>query len=126
MKIQTLKSLCAALLLFASAIATSPVFAQEAAPAGHAGVVQAANDMSVESVVAADRAAIHVVDHDDDYDVKQMSGKLTVLNGAEKFWAEADRWQHAGGHGYTLGKGAKVVAEVTEERKTATVRLTIE
>ncbi|AGU53163.1 hypothetical protein VAPA_2c06040 [Variovorax paradoxus B4] len=62
MKIQSLRSLCVALLLGASAVAATPVFAHGAAPARHGGVVQPANDMSFELVAAADGAVIHVVE----------------------------------------------------------------
>jgi len=127
MKFTTFKHLGAALLLSFSTVATVPAFAHGAAPARHGGVVQTASDMSFELVAVADGAALYVVDHDDDYDVKQMSGKLTVLNGAEKSEAEL---KPAGGNkleakGAKLGKGAKVVAAVTEGRKTITVRFTV-
>ncbi|MET3182242.1 hypothetical protein SAMN05518845_107264 [Variovorax sp. YR750] len=127
MKFPAFKSLCAAVLLSSSAVATMPALAHGAAPARHGGVVQTASDMSFELVAVADGAALYVVDHDDDYDAKQMSGKLTVLNGTEKSEAEL---KPAGGNkleakGVKLGKGAKVVAAVTEGRKTITVRFTV-
>ena len=127
MKLQAFKNLCAALVLSSSAVAALPALAHGAAPARHGGVVQSASDMSFELVPAADGAALYVVDHDDDYDVKQMGGKLTVLNGTERSEAEL---KPAGGNklearGVKLGKGAKVVAAVTEGRKTTTVRFTI-
>jgi hypothetical protein len=104
-----------------------PALAHGAAPARHGGVVQTASDMSFELVAVADGAALYVVDHDDDYDARQMSGKLTVLNGTEKSEAEL---KPAGGNkleakGVKLGKGAKVVAAVTEGRKTISVRFTV-
>ncbi len=127
MKFPAFKNLCAAVLLSASAAATLPALAHGAAPARHGGVVQTASDMSFELVAVADGAALYVVDHDDDYDIQQMSGKLTVLNGADKSEAEL---KPAGGNkleakGVKLGKGAKVVAAVTEGRKTITVRFTV-
>lgn len=127
MKFPAFKSLCAAVLLSSLAVATMPALAHGAAPARHGGVVQTASDMSFELVAVADGAALYVVDHDDDYDAKQMSGKLTVLNGTEKSEAEL---KPAGGNkleakGVKLGKGAKVVAAVTEGRKTITVRFTV-
>ncbi|MEJ1130295.1 hypothetical protein V9L20_22145 [Variovorax sp. CCNWLW225] len=127
MKSGKFKHLLAALLLCSSAVATLPAFAHGAAPARHGGVVQTASDMSFELVPAADGAALYVVDHEADYNVKQMGGKLTVLNGAEKTEAEL---KPAGGNkleakGVKLGKGAKAVATVTEGRKTTTVRFTI-
>ena len=116
MKIQSLKSLCTALLLSASAVATAPVFAHGAAPARHGGVVQSANDMSFELAPAADGAVIYVVDHDDDHDASKMGGKLTVLNGADKTEAEL---KPAGDNrleakGVKLGKGASHPAEATQ------------
>ena len=56
-----------------------------------------------------------------------MTGKLTVLKGADKSEAEL---KSVGGNrleakGVKLGKGAKVVAAVTEGRKTTTVRFTV-
>ena len=57
-----------------------------------------------------------------------MSGKLTVLNGADK--SEADL-KPAGGNkleakGVKLGKGAKAVAALqTADKKTVTVRFTV-
>jgi hypothetical protein len=127
MNFHSLKSLCAALLLSASAVATAPVFAHGAAPARHGGVVQSANDMSFELASTTDGAVVYVVDHDNDRDASKMSGKLTVLNGADKSEAEL---KPAGGNrleakGIKLGKGAKAVATVTEGRKTTTVRFTI-
>lgn len=127
MKLTSYKNLTAAMLLAVSSVAGTSAFAHGAAPAQHGGVVQSANDMSFELVAAPDGAVIYVVDHDDDYDTKQMSGKLTVLNGTEK--SEADLKATGGNKleakGVKLGKGAKVVAAVTEGRKTMTVRFTV-
>lgn len=127
MKLTSYKNLTAAMLLAVSSVAGTSAFAHGAAPAQHGGVVQSANDMSFELVAAPDGAVIYVVDHDDDYGTKQMSGKLTVLNGTEK--SEADLKATGGNKleakGVKLGKGAKVVAAVTEGRKTMTVRFTV-
>jgi len=126
-KISSAKAVTAAVLLSLSTLGATSALAHGAAPASHGGVVQSANDMSFELVAIPDGALIYVVDHDDDYDAKQMSGKLTVLNGANKSEAEL---KAAGGNkleakGVSLGKGAKVVAVLTEGRKTTTVRFTV-
>lgn len=56
--------------------------------AEHGGVVRTAGDQSFERVSQGDRAALYVVHHDEPADVSKMTGKLTVLDGAEK--SEAD------------------------------------
>ncbi len=78
-------------------------------------------------IATSDGATVYVVDHEDDYDATQMSGKLTVLNGADKSEVAL---KSAGGNrleanGVELGKGAKVVAAVTEGRKATTVHFTV-
>lgn len=127
MNIASSKPLVAAILMSALALAGTSGFAHGAAPARHGGIVQTANDMFFELVAAPDGAIVYVVDREDDYDAKQMTGKLTVLNGADNSEAEL---KSVGGNlleakGVKLGKGAKVVAAVTEDRKTTTVRFTV-
>ena len=127
MNFHSLKSLCAAALLLSASAITTPVFAHGVAPARHGGVVQSANDMSFELASTTDGVVVYVVDHENDRDASKMSGKLTVLNGADKSEAEL---KPAGGNrleakGIKLGKGSKAVATVTEGRKTTTVRFTI-
>ncbi|VWX62898.1 conserved exported hypothetical protein [Burkholderiales bacterium 8X] len=121
------KNLFAAMLLAACSVAGTSAIAHGVAPARHGGVVQGANDLSFELVAAPDGAIVYVVDHDNEYATRQMSGKLTVLNGAEK--SEADL-KSAGGNklearGVKLGRGAKVVAVVTDGPKTMTVRFAV-
>jgi hypothetical protein len=127
MNIAFFKPVIVAALISASVLASQSALAHGAAPAQHGGVVQSANDMTFELVATADGAIVYVVNHDKDYDAKQMSGKLTVLNGANKSEVEL---KSTGGNkleakGVKLGKGAKVVAAVTEGRKTTTVRFAI-
>ena len=92
--------------------------------AEHGGVVQAAGDLSFELVSQGDRAALHVIDHDKPADVSKMTGKLTVLDGAEKTEAElkpatGNKLEAAA----RLPAGAKAVATVTAPNgKTVTVR----
>lgn len=116
-------TLCAASLLAAPA-----VFAHEDGKPQHGGIVRTASDLSFELVAAADGATLYVIDHGKDYDTAGVSGKLTVLNGADK--SEADL-KPAGGNkleakGVKLGSGAKVVAALqTAGKKTVTVRFTV-
>ena len=76
-------TLCAASLLAAPA-----VFAHGDGKPQHGGIVRTASDLSFELVAAADGATLYVIDHGKDYDTAGVSGKLTVLNGADK--SEAD------------------------------------
>ena len=116
-------TLCAASLLAAPA-----VFAHGDGKPQHGGIVRTASDLSFELVAAADGATLYVIDHGKDYDTAGVSGKLTVLNGADK--SEADL-KPAGGNkleakGVKLVKGTKVVALITtNSKKTATVRFTV-
>ncbi|WP_404302398.1 hypothetical protein [Alicycliphilus denitrificans] len=116
-------TLCAASLLAAPA-----VFAHGDGKPQHGGIVRTASDLSFELVAAADGATLYVIDHGKDYDTAGVSGKLTVLNGADK--SEADL-KPAGGNkleakGVKLGSGAKVVAALqTAGKKTVTVRFTV-
>jgi len=103
------------------------LFRSDAKPQ-HGGIVRTASDLSFELVAAADGATLYVIDHGKDYDTAGVSGKLTVLNGADK--SEADL-KPAGGNkleakGVKLGKGAKAVAALqTADKKTVTVRFTV-
>ena len=116
-------TLCAASLLAAPA-----VFAHGDGKPQHGGIVRTASDLSFELVAAADGATLYVIDHGKDYDTAGVSGKLTVLNGADK--SEADL-KPAGGNklearGVKLGSGAEVVAALqTAGKKTVTVRFTV-
>lgn len=95
--------------------------------AQHGGVVQAAGDLSFELVSKGDTATLYVVDHDAPADVSKMSGKLTVLNGAEK---SETALTPAGGNkleaATKLGKGSKAVATVNVPGgKAITVRFAV-
>jgi len=66
-------------------------------------------------------ATIYVDDHDEACETKKMTGKLKVLNGADKSEAALT----PGGGNKLEAKGVKVVAALTEGRKTMTVRFTV-
>mgnify|MGYP000949998287 CR=1 FL=1 len=124
----SLRLLAASALCAASLLAAPVAFAHGDAKPQHGGVVRTASDLSFELVAVADGATLYVIDHGKDYDTAGVSGKLTVLNGAEK--SEADL-KPAGGNkleakGVKLGSGAKVVAALqTSDKKTVTVRFTV-
>jgi hypothetical protein len=62
---------------------TGNAFAHGAKPK-HGGVVQAANDLSFELVAKGDTATIYIEDRDKPFSAAGATGKLTVLNGAQK------------------------------------------
>lgn len=93
----------------------------------HGGVVQKASDLSFELVPQAGGAALYIEDHGQPLPVAGISGKLTVLNGADKREAElrpaGDRLDAPG---VTLAAGSKAVASVTlADKKTLTLRFVI-
>lgn len=111
----------------AVAIGATGAMAHGGAKPKHGGVVQAASDLSFELVGMADGAAIYVEDHGKPLAPAGMSGKLTVLNGAEKseapITAAADKLEV---RGVKLAPGAKAVATLsTADKKTITVRFAV-
>lgn len=94
----------------------------------HGGVLQVAADIQYELVPQASGAALYVVDHGKPADATKMSGKLSVLNGAQKSEAEL---KPAGGNkleaaDVKVTTGSKVVASVRDaDGKTATVRFAV-
>lgn len=93
----------------------------------HGGVVSAASDLHFELVSTPTGAAIYIDDHGKPVAPTGMSGKLTVLNGAEKSEAAlvvaGDKLE---AQGIKLARGAKVVAALTTPaRKAITVRFAI-
>ena len=123
----TRSRLLATLLLSAATLGAATASAHGTAPARHGGIVQSANDLSFELVATPDGAALYVDDHDQAYDARTLSGKLTVLRGSDK---SEVLLTPAGGNrleakGVNLDKGAKAVAVVTDGSRTMTVRFAI-
>ena len=116
-----------AVTLVAAAL-TGNAFAHGAKPK-HGGVVQTANDLSFELVAKGDTATIYIEDHDKPFSAAGATGKLTVLNGAEK--TEATLQPTANGTLEAKGvsgltKGAKAMATITfADKKTSNVRFSI-
>ena len=106
----------------------SSALAHDAKPK-HGGMVREVGELQFELVYKAGSAKIYVEDHDKIYSTVGASGKLTVLNGAEK----TEVALHATGENgleskedAKLAPGAKVVALITfADKKTVSVRFAV-
>ncbi len=122
------KQLLIAALLGIGALTMNTAMAHGAAKPRHGGIVQIANDVNFELVVETDGATIYLVDHDEDMASTGITGKLTVLNGAQKSEVEvkAAEGNKLRATGVKIAPGAKIVAVLNNvEGKTATVRFTV-
>lgn len=119
--------LLAAVVLGLSVLSFNAAMAHGGAKPKHGGVVAVASDLGFELVGTPAGAAIYIEGHGKPMAPTGISGKLTVLNGAEKSEAEltvADDKLEA--KGVKLAPGAKVVAALTTPAKKAiTVRFTV-
>lgn len=109
------------------ALSLNLAFAHGGAKAKHGGVVATASDLGFELVGTPTGAAIYVEDHGKPMAPTGMTGKLTVLNGADKSEAAltvaGDKFE---AQGVKLAPGAKVVAALTTPaNKAITVRFTV-
>ena len=114
-------------LITLATLAAGPVLAHGEAVARHGGIVQKANDLSFELVPGADGVAIYIEDHGKPLAPTGMSGKLTILSGAEKSEATlavaGDRLE---ARGVKLARGSRIVATLkTAQQKAITVRFTV-
>lgn len=95
----------------------------------HGGVVSTSNDMSFELVNKEGKATVYVNDHGKPVDTTGATGKLTVLNGAEKTEVPlepAGENTLASKGEATLAKGSKAIAAVTfADKKTVNVRFAV-
>jgi hypothetical protein len=125
--ISTLKTALSAALLACASLTALPVFAHGGGAPKHGGVVQTSSDLSFELVAGADGATIYIEDHGKPLAPSGMSGKLTVLDGADKSEAAlAVAGDKLEAKGLKLAKGAKVVATITtSSQKAITVRFTV-
>lgn len=126
---QTLSKLVTASVVTAASALLAPAALAHGTPdPQHGGVVQIAAHMTFELVATPDGAVVYALDHDKALDVSRFTGKLTVLNGAEKSEAAL---KPAGGNkleakGIKLLPGAKVVAVLnTDGKKSLTVRFIV-
>ncbi len=122
-----MKKLLAVVVLGLSALPFNAAFAHGSAKAQHGGVVATASDLGFELVSTPTGAVIYIDDHGKPMAPTGMSGKLTVLKGAEKSEAElAVAGDKLEAKGVKLAPGAKVVAALTTPAKKAiTVRFTV-
>jgi hypothetical protein len=92
------------------------------------GTVAAAGDLGFELAPRGDTVVLYVEDHGKPKSTAGMSGKLTVLNGADKseaqLTASGDNTLEA--KGIQVAAGSKAVAALTlPNRKVVTVRFTV-
>jgi hypothetical protein len=122
-----MKSKLLAVAVLSLSVVSFNALAHGGAKPKHGGVVATASDLGFELVGTPTGAAIYVEDHGKAMAPTGMSGKLTVLNGAEK--SEADlvvAGDKLEAKGVKLAAGAKVVAALTTPGKKAiTVRFTV-
>ena len=103
----------------------SGAFAHSVRGPKHGGAVSAASDLAFELAPGADGATLYIEDHGKPLATSGMTGKLTVLNGADRSEAKLEpagenRMQ---AKGVKIGKGTKSVANVTlPGKKEVTVR----
>ena len=106
---------------------TTSAHAHGSAKPKHGGVVAMANDLTFELVGTATGAVIYIEDHGKPMAPTGITGRLTVLSGAEKTEADLvaaeDRLE---AKGVKLGPGSKVVAALTNQaKKPITVRCSL-
>ena len=121
------RKLLTAIVLGLSALSFNAAWAHGENKPRHGGIVATASDLHFELVGTSTGALIYIDDHGKPMAPIGMSGKLTVLKGAEKSEAAlvvaGDKLEAAG---LKLAPGAKVVASLTTPAKKAiTVRFTV-
>lgn len=115
----------AAAIAGATLAVASGVFAHGGGDPKHGGAVSTASDLAFELTSGAEGATLYIEDHGKPFATSGMSGKLTVLNGADRSEAKLEpagenRLQ---AKGVKIGKGTKTVANVTlPNKKEVTVR----
>ena len=119
-----MKQLLAVLVIGLSTSAFHAAQAHGGAKAKHGGVVALASDLSFELVALPGGVVLHVDNHGKPLPLAGISGKLTVLSGADKSEATlavvGDVLQ---AKGLVLQPGAKVVAALTtSDKRVITVR----
>jgi hypothetical protein len=122
-----MKKLFTAALIGLAALGFNAAMAHGGAKPKHGGVVATSSDLSFELVGTADGAVIYIEDHGKPVVPTGMSGKLTVLNGDQKWespiTAAGDKLE---AKNVKIAKGAKAVAALTTaQQKAITVRFTV-
>ncbi len=121
------KKLVSMLLLALGALGVGSAHADGDSKPKRGGTVQSANHLNFELVAQALGAAIYIDDHGKPVAVAGVSGKLTVLSGADKSEAElkpvGDKLEATG---IKLAPGSKAVASITTaDKKTVTLRFAV-
>lgn len=115
-----IKTFLSGVLLSVTLLGINAALAHDDAKPKRGGIVHTVSDLTFELVPQSDGAHLYVDDHGKPLSLAGMSGKLTVLNGAEKSEAPlvvaGDKFE---AKGVRLNKGAKVVAAVTTANKKA-------
>jgi hypothetical protein len=117
--------LLAASLAGATLVFAHGAFAHGAGEPKHGGAVATANDLAFELAPGADGATLYVEDHGKPFATAGMSGRLTVLNGAERSEAKLEPAgeNRMRAKGVKVAKGSKSVAHVTlPDKKELSVR----
>lgn len=110
-----MKKILALVTMAIALAATGNVFAH-GAKTKHGGIAQSANDLNFELVAKDGKVTIYVEDHDAALSTAGATGKLTILNGAEKTEVsleDAGKNMLISKGEVKLSKGAKVVAAIT-------------
>jgi hypothetical protein len=121
------KKAVAAIVLGGLLIASPAGFSHDDPKPRHGGIVQVVNDVSYELVIRDAGVDIHVSDHGKPMSTAGMTGKLTVMVGAQRsdvdLVAAGDKLE---AKGVKLAKGAKLVAALAlPNKKAVTVRFAI-
>lgn len=116
-----------AMVLGCTLFAVNPALGHDDPQARHGGTVQLVNDVAYELVARDSSVVLYVTDHGKPVPTTGMSGRLTVMVGAQKTDAElvaaGDKLE---AKGIKLAKGAKVVAALTlPDKKAVTVRFAV-
>lgn len=118
-----------ALVTMAIALTTTGQVLAHGAKASHGGIAQSVNDLNFELVAKDGKATIYVEDHDEALSTAGATGKLTILNGAEKTEVPleaAGNNQLVSKGEVKLAKGAKIVAAITfADKGTVNVRFAV-
>ena len=115
-------------LAAAVALTASVAWAHGDEKARHGGLVQMAGEVKFELVAKGDTAEVYLDDHGETIPTKGLSGKITVMSGANKSEAklEPEGSEKLVAKGVKLVKGDKVIALVTlADKSTSSARFVI-
>ena len=115
-------------LAAALALTASTAWAHGDEIARHGGLVQMAGEVKFELVAKGDGAEVYLDDHGETIPTAKLSGKLTVMSGANKSEAKLEPQGNDKlvAKGVKLVKGDKVIALVTmADKSTSSARFVI-